>query len=102
MTGTLAAQHLLDLDHRRIGTIIGPRGRQVVRRRMPADCSVVGCDDLSFAAYLVPPLTTVRIPFEETGERAATLLLDRIGGKRIPARDLLPVGLVVRASTSSP
>jgi LacI family transcriptional regulator len=170
MTGTLAARHLLGLGHRRIGTVIGPRGRQVVQRRMrgfrealraagqslperriaeadwtydggwaathrlldtdptitavfvhndvmamgalkalherglrlPAECSVVGCDDLSFAAYLVPPLTPVRIPFEETGERAATLLLDRIGGKHIPARDLLPVELVVRDSTSSP
>jgi len=70
--------------------------------RLPADCSVVGCDDLSFAGYLVPPLTTVRIPFQETGERAATLLLDRIGGKPIPTRDLLPVELVVRGSTSPP
>lgn len=70
--------------------------------RLPADCSVVGCDDLSFAGYLVPPLTTVRIPFQETGERAATLLVDRIGGKEIPARNLLPVELVVRQSTSPP
>jgi LacI family transcriptional regulator len=69
---------------------------------LPAACSVVGCDDLSFAGYLTPPLTTVRIPFQETGERAATLLLDRIGGQQIPARDLLPVELVVRESTSSP
>jgi LacI family transcriptional regulator len=170
MTGTLAAQHLLGLGHQRIGTVIGPRGRQVVRHRMrgfrealraegrplperriaeadwtydggraathrlldadpaitavfvhndvmamgalkalherglrlPADCSIVGCDDLPFAAYLVPPLSTVRIPFQETGERAAALLLDRIGGKHIPARELLPVELVVRESTSSP
>ena len=70
--------------------------------RLPADCSVVGCDDLSFAGYLVPPLTTVRIPFQETGERAATLLVDRIGGKEIPLRNLLPVELIVRESTSPP
>jgi LacI family transcriptional regulator len=68
----------------------------------PSDCSVVSCDDLSFAAYLVPPLTTVRIPFQETGERAATLLLDRIGGQPIPTRNLLPVELVVRESTGPP
>jgi LacI family transcriptional regulator len=70
--------------------------------RLPADCSVVGCDDLSFAGYLVPPLTTVRIPFQETGEQAAALLVDRIGGKEIPIRNLLPVELIIRESTSPP
>ncbi|TDV57478.1 LacI family DNA-binding transcriptional regulator [Actinophytocola oryzae] len=170
VTGTLAAEHLLGLGHRRIGTITGPQSRQVVGTRtrgfravldaadvplpdqrvveadwtyeggwsathrlldadpsvtavfvhndtmavgvlkalhergldLPAECSVVGCDDLSFAGYLVPPLTTVRIPFQETGERAAQLLVDRIGGKAIPSRNLLPVELVVRESTSPP
>jgi LacI family transcriptional regulator len=67
--------------------------------RVPDDCSVIGCDDLSFAAYLVPALTTVRVPFHQTGERAATLLLDRIRGQSVPPRELLPVELVVRAST---
>jgi LacI family transcriptional regulator len=70
--------------------------------RVPADCSLVGCDDLSFAEYLVPALTTVRLPFQETGERAAQLLLDHIRGQPIPAFTLLPVELVVRASTGPP
>jgi LacI family transcriptional regulator len=70
--------------------------------RVPDDCSLVGCDDLSFAAYLIPALTTVRVPFLETGERAATLLLDRIRGQPTQRRELLPVELVVRASTAPP
>jgi LacI family transcriptional regulator len=70
--------------------------------RVPADCSVVGCDDLSFAEYLIPELTTIRLPFQETGERAAQLLLERIRGQPIPERNLLPVELVVRASTGPP
>ena len=70
--------------------------------RVPADCSLVSCDDLSFAEYLVPELTTVRLPFQETGERAAQLLLDCIRGQPIPGRNLLPVELVVRASTGPP
>jgi DNA-binding LacI/PurR family transcriptional regulator len=39
--------------------------------RLPADCSVVGCDDLSFAAYLVLLLTTVRKswPLATVGDR---------------------------------
>jgi LacI family transcriptional regulator len=72
------------------------------RLRVPADCSLVSCDDLAFAEYLVPALTTVRLPFQETGDRAAQLLLDHIRGQQIPARNLLPVELVVRASTGPP
>jgi LacI family transcriptional regulator len=71
-------------------------------RRVPADCSLVSCDDLSFAAYLVPPLTTVRIPFADTGQLAATLLLRRIAGEPIEDRYLLPVELIVRDSTAPP
>jgi LacI family transcriptional regulator len=170
VTGSLAAEHLLALGHRRIGTVIGPRDRRVVQsrmrgfraalreagetlparrvaeadwthaggyeavnrllaaapeitavfihndtmaigalkaldehgRRVPADCSIVSCDDLSFAEYLVPALTTVRLPFQETGERAAQLLLEHIRGEPIAARNLLPVELVVRGSTGPP
>ncbi len=71
-------------------------------RRVPADCSLVSCDDLPLAAYLVPALTTVRVPFAETGELAATLLLRRIGGEPIDDRNLVPVELIVRDSTAPP
>jgi len=54
------------------------------------------------AQYLTPPLTTVRLPFEATGVRAAALLLDLIGRRAWPQRQLLPVELVVRSSTRPP
>lgn len=69
-------------------------------RRVPEDCSLVGCDDLPFAPFLTPPLTTVHVPFEETGSRAATLLLAHIRGETTSTRELLPVRLVVRSSTT--
>jgi LacI family transcriptional regulator len=66
---------------------------------VPGDCAVVGCDDLPLVAHTIPPLTTVHVPFYETGERAVALLLDRIAGRDAgPERVLLPVELVVRAS----
>jgi LacI family transcriptional regulator len=69
-------------------------------RRVPDDCAVVGCDDLPVSAYLTPSLTTVHIPFNDTGARAMELLLARIGGQRqFDRRVLLPVHLVVRASS---
>ena len=63
------------------------------------DCAVVGCDDIPIAAHTIPPLTTVHVPFFETGETAVRLLLDLIAGEEArPQRVLLPVRLVRRAS----
>jgi LacI family transcriptional regulator len=73
------------------------RGLQV-----PEDCSVISCDDLDLAAFLAPPLTTVRVPFRETGEQAAMLLIQLIRGDPVPRRVLVPTHLVVRESTSQP
>lgn len=68
-------------------------------RRVPDDVAVVGCDDVPFAAYLLPALTTVRVPLAETGERVVDLLLRGIGGEEPPEDPvLLPVRLVVRDS----
>jgi LacI family transcriptional regulator len=108
--GHTAVHQLLDTDptvtavfvHNDVMAVGALKALHERGRKVPTDCSLVSCDDLSFAAYLVPPLTTIRIPFQETGERAATLLLDRIGGQPIPARNLLPVELVVRESTGPP
>ncbi len=69
-------------------------------RRVPNDCAVVGCDDIDMAAYTVPPLTTVHVPFYETGAEAMRLLLNMIAtGSVTPRKVLLPVHLIVRASS---
>jgi LacI family transcriptional regulator len=70
--------------------------------RVPEECSVVSCDDLDLAPFLAPPLTTVHVPFQETGELAATVLLQLIRGETVPSRVFLPTHLVVRDSTSAP
>jgi LacI family transcriptional regulator len=67
-------------------------------RRVPDDVAVVGCDDIRFARYLIPPLTTVRVPLAETGELALELLLRSIAGEPVPERSALPVELIVRES----
>lgn len=66
---------------------------------VPKDCAVIGCDDIPVAAHTIPPLTTVRIPFYETGETAVRMLLDTIVGElQEPQIALLPVSLVHRTS----
>jgi DNA-binding LacI/PurR family transcriptional regulator len=71
--------------------------------RVPDDISVVGFDDIQSAAYINPPLTTVRQPLIKIGEIAARTLLDRIEGrtKYIPEIAIEPE-LVVRRSTAPP
>ena len=72
-------------------------------RRVPADVAVVSCDDIPFAEFLTPPLTTVRVPLAETGRQAVELLLRSIAGEPVPERTpLLPVELIVRDSCGAP
>lgn len=72
--------------------------------RVPADVSIVGFDDLDFAAQLVPPLTTVRVPADEIGRRAAEYLLSAVsGGAALPPPvPEIEVSLIVRGSTAPP
>jgi LacI family transcriptional regulator len=67
---------------------------------IPKDISVVGYDDIFISDVLEVPLTTVHIPIEDIGRRAAQELIELIENKR-PAVDLKtyePI-LMVRAST---
>ncbi|TDD35704.1 LacI family transcriptional regulator [Nonomuraea terrae] len=72
-------------------------------RAVPEDVSVVGMDDVPAAAYLSPPLTTVRQDFEAIIAHGLALLLERIeGGSRVAVHDTPVTHLVVRRSTSPP
>ena len=71
---------------------------------VPGDISVVGYDDTTSAAYLTPPLTTVRSPKAEMGLLAGRTILQLVQQQdSLPAETVtLPVELVVRASTAPP
>jgi DNA-binding LacI/PurR family transcriptional regulator len=78
------------------------RGAYAVLReagmRVPDDVAIVGFDDSSIAVSLDPPLTTVRQPSFEQGERMAGVLLDLLAGRAPAPATILPTELVVRAS----
>jgi LacI family transcriptional regulator len=67
---------------------------------VPDDISVVGFDDIPLAAHFDPPLTTLRLPAFDLGLTAGRALLDRIAGREVPARTLLPTVLITRSSTT--
>ena len=69
----------------------------------PAQISVVGFNDMPFAAWFNPPLTTVRLPHYEIGLRAAELLLERLRDPAVePAQVTLEPEFMVRGSTAAP
>lgn len=65
---------------------------------VPEDVSVLGFDDLPFAAHLVPPLTTIRVDAAWQGREAAELLLRRLGGEEGERRLMREASLVWRDS----
>jgi LacI family transcriptional regulator len=69
--------------------------------KCPADVSVTGYNDMPFAEYFAPPLTTLRVPLTEMGNQAAELLLRKIREPKaiLPSVQLQP-SLVVRGSTA--
>jgi len=70
-------------------------------RSVPQDVSVVGFDDIRFARYFDPPLTTVAQPKGDLGKESMTMLLEIMSGVDVPARKrVLPTQFVVRGSTA--
>ena len=68
---------------------------------MPQDIAIVGFDDIRFASYAVPPLTTIRQPTRSIGEVAMKLLLGLFDGTMANGEHvILEHELVIRESTS--
>ncbi len=72
------------------------------RLRVPEDVSIVGFDDLEWAAAAMVPLTTVDQKRQELGRRAVHLLLDEVAHPETHRHEhvVLEPRLVVRASTA--
>jgi LacI family transcriptional regulator len=80
-----------------IGTL---RAAAEQNRPIPSSLSVICLHDSSLAEYLVPPLTTVRLPMEELGMVAVDLLIERADGGSQRAVMIEGDGqIIVRSST---
>ncbi len=66
---------------------------------VPDDISMVGFDDIPWAQYSDPPLTTVHLPAEELARQACIMLINLLKGKEPEDRHLdLGTALIVRNS----
>jgi len=74
------------------------RALKVAGRLIPQDVAVVGFDDVPFARFLSPALTTVRAPIEEVGREAVRQLAKLMNGQQVEALTLMRTELVIRES----
>ena len=58
--------------------------------RVPDDVSIIGCDDQAEAAFMTPPLTTIRQPSYEMGVVASKSLLSSISNEDYEWSELAP------------
>jgi len=71
--------------------------------RVPQDCSVIGFDDIRFAPYASPALTTVAQPTAAMGEAAMDLMFKRLDGAGPQDIEIIvPHDMVVRSSSGPP
>lgn len=67
--------------------------------RIPDDISIIGFDDIPWAKYSDPPLTTVRLPAQELASEACLMLLELMQGSKPEEQHMiLETELVVRKS----
>jgi LacI family transcriptional regulator len=113
ISGQLAVRELLAAPHRELPDAIvcgndqmaigAIRELRAAGIRVPADIAVTGFDDIFLGALFAPPLTTVRQPMRLLGERACSLLLERIADPARPRRaERLATELIVRESCGCP
>lgn len=67
---------------------------------VPSQVSLVGCDDIQFAEFVDPPLTTVHQPIYELGEQAAKHVLSLVNKVRLPRESIKLPHMVIRGSTA--
>lgn len=109
-SGLMAASHFVRMKNRptaifsmndemAIGCIQGLKSAGI---KVPREMSVTGFDDIEYARYSDPPLTTVAQPAEELGRIGFNTLLELIEGKELGQTEtVLPYEFVVRKSTPS-
>ncbi|WP_432460077.1 MULTISPECIES: LacI family DNA-binding transcriptional regulator [unclassified Agarivorans] len=70
--------------------------------KVPQQLSIVGFDDLLFAEYTNPELTTIRQPQEDIGKIAMHTLLKILTGGKVNQDTVVPTQLLVRSSATPP
>ena len=86
-------------DDLALGVLFACQRRNI---RVPQDISILGFNDLDFAASAYPTLSSVAVPRLEMGEQAATTILQIIRApKQRPAETRIDLGFRINAREST-
>jgi LacI family repressor for deo operon, udp, cdd, tsx, nupC, and nupG len=109
-SGELAAQEILEMsprptaifcmnDEMAIGAIHYAKNSGL---KVPDDVAISGFENISFAEYCDPPLTTITQPAEKFGTIAMSMLYNVINGNELDEKyKLLPFEIIKRKSTGT-
>ncbi len=90
----LARCYFADNDMIAIGAI---RAMQAKGIKIPGDVAIIGFDDISPAAFMEPPLTTINVPKQYMGGAAVRRLLERMReGTHLPVKIEIGTSIVIR------
>ena len=89
-SGVICGRRLLEAEHRPSAIFAGNdemaygvmQAAGDLGIQIPEDLALVGFDDIASSAHMRPPLTTVRQPFYEMGQRSISLLLSLVEAAR--------------------
>ncbi|SDY30759.1 LacI family transcriptional regulator [Evansella caseinilytica] len=93
--GDLPTAFFIASDSMAIGAI---RALHEGGKSVPGDVAVISVNDIELAAFMTPPLTTVKIYSEQIGRTAVNLLIEKLHGRDIPLKVVVPTKLIVRGS----
>jgi len=70
--------------------------------QVPNALSVIGFDGIEIGAFTYPALTTVGYPIRSIGETAATVLIDRIAGRRTEVCEIVVAPQIILRESTGP
>ena len=66
--------------------------------KVPKDIGIIGFNDVPTSRYTYPPLHTVHVHTEFMGEQSLISVIERIEGRTIPIRKVIPTTIIQRKS----
>jgi len=93
--GRLPEAFFIASDSMAVGAL---RALQENNLHVPDDVAIVSFDGVELARFASTPLTTVKVYTEEMGKTSVKLLLDRLDGRKMPLKVVVPIELIIRES----